>query len=120
MESEFDTDRTIEEVSDFFKHFEIDQMITHKCIAVTCFKLRDQRFCLKQLSGCISNELFLGKQYMNNDNNPVPNKKLIQPWIDMLPQLPKQHVLQCYGFTRIKDHYYSICDLVEDNKLVMF
>ena len=38
---DLDSNRSMEAICDFFKHFEIDSMITHKCIATFCFKLRN-------------------------------------------------------------------------------
>ena len=45
-------------MSEFYKHYEIDRMITHKCISAMCIKLRNSRFCFKQISEVISNEPF--------------------------------------------------------------
>ena len=117
---ECDSARTMEDLNDFFRHFEIDQMITPKCISVMCFKLRNQRFCLKQLIDGLNDDMFPGKLYRDEENSPLMKLDLMKPWIDVLPQLPGQNFLQCYGVTRIKDKYYTICDLVEDNKPVSF
>ena len=38
-----------EEVNTFFEHYDIEKIVTLKCIAVTCNKLRGRRFMLKKI-----------------------------------------------------------------------
>ena len=115
-----DTARSLADVADFFKAFEIESMITHKSIAARCFKLRNQRFFLKQITEAIPNEPFQGEAFREEDEGRPHHLQLLKPWTDMIPQLPHQHWLQCYGVIRINNRYYYICDLVEDNKLIPF
>lgn len=114
--SDQDSNQSMNDVSEFYKHYEIDRMITHKCISAMCIKLRNHRFCFKQISERISSEPFPDA----NKESPLDKVKQLQPWIDMLPQLPCQYVMQCYGSTKINGRYYSICDLVEDNEPLPF
>ena len=100
-------------------------MMSHNCIVASCFKLRNQKFFLKQISlkklelenPCkITEEAEETEQFeVLNIDFPRLQFDLLEPWTDMLPQLPQQNVLQCYGITRIKERYYFICDLVQDN-----
>jgi len=40
--------------------------------------------------------------------------ELIDPWLNVPPQVPKQSLSQCYGLIRLKENYYIISNLVED------
>jgi len=93
-------------------------------------KLRGQRFFLKELgSGALRAEDILQEEEENtipsdprrlNQGYSLTDMKILRPWTDMLPQLPKQHLMRCYGVTKIKDRYYQICDLIEDLKDLPF
>ena len=39
---------------------------------------------------------------------------LVEQWINTVPQNALQSMMPCYGVIRIKDQYYTVCDLVQE------
>ena len=112
----------------FYEHWEIDQVIPNKCIAAVCNKLRQQRFMMRQvphevllLSDFIDTEINGGKKTkvgrMSLENSAFRDD-IVKPWMDIKPQIPVQNFVHCYGICRIRDHFYMISDLVQDNELL--
>jgi hypothetical protein len=103
----------------FYEHYEIEKMITVKCIAATCNKLRDQRFFLKKIPTHIlhySYELSgnLDSKEVLQNKDIIPEFDLLQPWLDIPPQVPIQNFVQCYGTIKFKDALYTVSDLIQD------
>ena len=40
---------------------------------------------------------------------------IIKDWMDIKQHIPFQNFLNCYGITKIKENYYMISDLIQDN-----
>ena len=68
----------------FLKHFEIEKMITPRCISVVCFKLRNQRFCFKQFIEDVDEKIFPSVP-IEEENNKTEKLDLIKPWINTPP-----------------------------------
>ena len=43
------------------------------------------------------------------------NIALLDSWINLIPQMPYQNFVNCYGIIRIVNNYYIVTDLIEDN-----
>ena len=89
------------------------------CIAATCNKLRDQRFFLKKIPTHIlhySYELSgnLDSKEVLQNKDIIPEFDLLQPWLDIPPQVPIQNFVQCYGTIKFKDALYTVSDLIQD------
>ena len=39
---------------------------------------------------------------------------LVDKWVNTVPQIALQSMMPCYGVLRVKDQYYTVCDLVQD------
>ena len=89
-------------------------MITVKCMAVACNKLRYKRFLLKELPS----ELIILIREQPGSSIEDEILRILKPSMDLLPQLPTQNYIPCYGILPINNTYFTITDLVENNNFL--
>ena len=57
------------------------------------------------------------------DKHPKLNEyvdiKFMHPWVSLLPQQQYQNFVNCYGVLKINNEYYTVSDLIEDNKFMV-
>jgi hypothetical protein len=89
-------------------------MITVKCMAVACNKLRYKRYMMKELPAELVEHVRSNLTLTKTDEEEEL-MKILKSSMALLPQLPTQNFIPCYGLLPLNKTYFTITDLVQDN-----
>ena len=116
----------------FFDHYDIEEILSLKCIAVQNNKLENKRLMMKKMPKRAI-QIHMSNQKLSDDEDDEHSDhdchkcekiekhanaydiRLFDPWINIPPQIPAQNFNHCYGVIGVKKDIYILTDLIQDN-----
>lgn len=83
-------------------------------MAVACNKLRYKRYMMKELPAELVKHVRENLTLTKTDEEEEL-MKILKSSMALLPQLPTQNFIPCYGLLPLNKTYFAITDLVQDN-----